>query len=204
MPEKRVATGIAGLDNILGGGWPAEHLYLIEGDPGTGKTTLALQFLMEGIRLGESVLYITLSESRRELHIAAESHGWNVDKMNIFELLPDESSLRADRQYTVYHTSEVELADTTTAVLEQVEKLKPERLVIDSLSELRMLAQDPLRYRRQILAFKHFFAGSGCTVLCSTTVQAPTGTFSFKALLTVFSHCRTFPGNMGLGVGGWS
>ena len=165
MPETRIATGIAGLDNILSGGLPAEHLYLIEGDPGTGKTTLALQFLMEGVRAGESSLYITLSESKRELLIAAESHGWNVDKVQIFELLPDENSLRPDHQYTVYHASDVELVDTTAAVLEQVEKLKPQRVVIDSLSELRMLAQDPLRYRRQILAFKQFFAGSGCTVL---------------------------------------
>ena len=165
MPEKRIATGIAGLDNILSGGLPAEHLYLIEGDPGTGKTTLALQFLMEGVRAGESSLYITLSESKRELLIAAESHGWDLDKVTIFELLPDESSLRPDQQYTVYHASDVELVDTTSAVLEQVEKLKPQRVVIDSLSELRMLAQDPLRYRRQILAFKQFFAGSGCTVL---------------------------------------
>jgi circadian clock protein KaiC len=165
MPEKRVATGIAGLDDILSGGLPAEHLYLIEGDPGTGKTTLALQFLMEGVRAGETSLYITLSESKRELLIAAESHGWNLDNVNIFELLPDESSLRPDQQYTVYHASDVELVDTTAAVLEQVEKLKPRRVVVDSLSELRMLAQDPLRYRRQILAFKQFFAGSGCTVL---------------------------------------
>jgi circadian clock protein KaiC len=165
MPEKRIATGISGLDDILSGGLPAEHLYLIEGDPGTGKTTLALQFLMEGVRAGESSLYITLSESKRELLIAAESHGWNLDHVTIFELLPDESSLRPDQQYTVYHASDVELVDTTAAVLEQVEKLKPRRVVIDSLSELRMLAQDPLRYRRQILAFKQFFAGSGCTVL---------------------------------------
>jgi len=165
MPEKRIATGIAGLDDILSGGLPAEHLYLIEGDPGTGKTTLALQFLMQGVEAGESCLYITLSESKAELLLAARSHGWNIDNLEIFELLPDESSLRPEGQYTVFHPSEVELADTTKAVLEQVEKLKPKRVVIDSLSELRMLAQDPLRYRRQILAFKQFFAGSGCTVL---------------------------------------
>jgi len=133
MPEKRITTGIEGLDNILSGGLPAEHLYLIEGDPGTGKTTLALQFLMEGVRSGESSLYITLSESKRELLIAAESHGWNLDKITIFELLPDESSLRPDQQYTVYHASEVDLVDTTASVLEQVEKLKPQRVVIDSL-----------------------------------------------------------------------
>jgi circadian clock protein KaiC len=165
MPEKRIATGITGLDDILSGGLPAEHLYLIEGDPGTGKTTLALQFLMEGVDAGESCLYITLSESKTELLLAAQSHGWNIDNLEIFELLPDERSLRPEGQYTVFHPSEVELADTTKAVLEQVEKLKPKRVVIDSLSELRMLAQDPLRYRRQILAFKQFFAGSGCTVL---------------------------------------
>jgi circadian clock protein KaiC len=165
MPEKRIATGITGLDDILSGGLPAEHLYLIEGDPGTGKTTLALQFLMEGVDAGESCLYITLSESKTELLLAAKSHGWNIDNLEIFELLPDERSLRPEGQYTVFHPSEVELADTTKAVLEQVEKLKPKRVVIDSLSELRMLAQDPLRYRRQILAFKQFFAGSGCTVL---------------------------------------
>ncbi len=165
MPEKRIATGVAGLDDILSGGLPAEHLYLVEGDPGTGKTTLALQFLMEGVDAGESCLYITLSESKTELLLAAKSHGWNIDNLQIFELLPDESSLRPEGQYTVFHPSEVELADTTKAVLEQVEKLKPKRVVIDSLSELRMLAQDPLRYRRQILAFKQFFAGSGCTVL---------------------------------------
>lgn len=165
MPEKRIATGITGLDDILSGGLPAEHLYLIEGDPGTGKTTLALQFLMEGLDAGESCLYITLSESKTELLLAARSHGWNIDNLKIFELLPDERSLRPEGQYTVFHPSEVELADTTKAVLEQVEKLKPKRVVIDSLSELRMLAQDPLRYRRQILAFKQFFAGSGCTVL---------------------------------------
>jgi len=165
MPEKRIATGVAGLDDILSGGLPAEHLYLVEGDPGTGKTTLALQFLMEGVDAGESCLYITLSESKTELLLAAKSHGWNIDNLQIFELLPDESSLRPEGQYTVFHPSEVELADTTKAVLEQVEKLKPKRVVIDSLSELRMLAQDPLRYRRQILAFKQFFAGSCCTVL---------------------------------------
>ena len=165
MPEKRIATGIAGLDDILTGGLPVGHLYLIEGDPGTGKTTLALQFLMEGVAAGESCLYITLSESKSELLLAAQSHGWDIGGLEIFELLPDESSLRPEGQYTVFHPSEVELADTTKKVLEQVEQLKPQRVVIDSLSELRMLAQDPLRYRRQILAFKQFFAGSCCTVL---------------------------------------
>jgi circadian clock protein KaiC len=165
MRDKRVATGSQGLDDILGGGFPAEHLYLIEGDPGTGKTTLALQFLMTGIRNGESAVYVTLSESKRELLLAAESHDWSLDRMEIFELLPDENSLRPEGQYTVFHPSDVELADTTKSILLKIEECKPQRVVIDSLSELRMMAQDPLRYRRQILAFKQFFAGSGCTVL---------------------------------------
>jgi circadian clock protein KaiC len=196
MPEKRIATGIVGLDDILSGGLPAEHLYLIEGDPGTGKTTLALQFLMEGVRAGESSLYITLSESKRELLIAKKSHGWNLDKVQIFELLPDESTLRRDQQYTVDHASDVELVDTTSAVLEQVEKLKPRRVVIDSLSELRMLAQDPLRYRRQILAFKQFFAGSGSQSSYLTTAPVLIGTFSFKVSLTAFCPWRISRVNM--------
>src|SRR5581483_7155276 len=161
----RVKTGIDGLDNVLAGGLPSGHLYLIEGDPGTGKTTLALQFLLSGVEAGEPTLYVTLSESKSELHAVAKSHGWTLDSINIFELLPEESSLRPDGQYTVFHPSEVELADTTKAMLDEVEKRGPRRIVIDSLSELRMLAGDPLRYRRQILALKEYFAGRQCTVL---------------------------------------
>jgi circadian clock protein KaiC len=161
----RLHTGIEGLDNILEGGLPAGHLYLIEGDPGTGKTTLALQFLLSGISAGESVLYVTLSESAKELRDVAASHGWSLDKVQIFEMLPDEEALRPERQYTVFHPSEVELGDTTKAIVAKVEEINPKRIVIDSLSELRMLAQDPLRYRRQILAFKQYFAGNQRTVL---------------------------------------
>src|SRR5487761_652383 len=155
----RLNTGIEGLDNILETGLPAGHLYLVEGDPGTGKTTLALQFLLSGISAGESALYVTLSESAKELHDVAASHGWNLDKVHIFELLPDAEALRPERQYTVFHPSEVELGDTTKAIVAKVEEINPTRVVIDSLSELRMLAQDPLRYRRQILAFKQYFSG---------------------------------------------
>ncbi len=163
--EEQINTGIEGLDNILGGGLPKGHLYLVEGDPGTGKTTLALQFLMAGASIGESVLYITLSESQRELKGVAESHNWSLKGVSIFELLPDEDSLRPEGQYTVFHPSEVELADTTKAVLDKVEEVGAKRIVIDSLSELRMLARDSLRYRRQILAFKQYFAGRSCSVL---------------------------------------
>jgi circadian clock protein KaiC len=163
--QNRLTTGIGGLDNILEGGLPSGHLYLIEGDPGTGKTTLALQFLLSGASEGESVLYVTLSESEKELNAVAGTHGWSLDKVQIFELLPDEETLRPERQYTVFHPAEVELGDTTKAIVSKVEEINPKRVVIDSLSELRMLAQDALRYRRQILAFKQYFSGKECTVL---------------------------------------
>jgi circadian clock protein KaiC len=162
----RMQTGVAGLDDILNGGLPQGHLYLIEGNPGTGKTTLALQFLLEGIRRGESVIYVTLSESKRELQQVAQSHGWTAaDSLQIYEMSPTEDDLNPEAQYTVFHPSEVELADTITAILERVDATNPQRVVFDSLSELRMLARDTLRYRRQILALKRHFAGRNCTVL---------------------------------------
>jgi len=162
---ERIKTGIAGLDDILSGGLPQGHLYLVEGDPGTGKTTLALQFLLEGTRKGENVIYVTLSESKRELQQVARSHGWPAEQLSIYEIVPPQEDLTAEAQYTVFHPSEVELADTITAILEQVDRSKPQRVVFDSLSELRMLARDPLKYRRQILALKRHFAGRNCTVL---------------------------------------
>lgn len=161
----RAGTGIPGLDDILGGGLPGNHLYLLEGDPGTGKTTLAMQFLLEGVRQGDSGLYITLSESRRELEEVAASHNWSLDGLAIYEMAPLEDILSAEAQYTVFHPAEVELTDTVSAILDQVESIQPRRVVFDSLSEMRMLARDPLRYRRQILGLKRFFAGRECTVL---------------------------------------
>src|SRR3712207_670773 len=160
-----MATGNKGLDYILNGGLPANRLYLIEGDPGTGKTTIALQFLLEGAGRGEATLYVTLSETKSELEAVARSHGWSLEGLNIYELIPDEQSLRPDEQYTMFHPSEVELIDTTKEVLEEVERIGPRRVVFDSLSEMRLLARDPLRYRRQILALKQFFVGRRCTVL---------------------------------------
>jgi circadian clock protein KaiC len=164
-PMARFTTGVVGLDDILGGGLAPNHLYLVEGDPGTGKTTIAMQFLMEGARLGQTGLYITLSESKAELVEIAESHGWSLNGIEIFELVPDEKQLKAEAQYTVFNPTEVELADTTNAILEQVQRLGPVRVVFDSLSELRLLARDSLRYRRQILALKQYFSGRKCTVL---------------------------------------
>lgn len=161
----RATTGIEGLDNILSGGLIEHRMYLIEGNPGAGKTTLAMQFLSEGVKAGEKCLYITLSETKEELLAGASSHGWSLDGIEIVELIAEEADLDAETQITMYHPSEVELAETTKRVLEAVGRLQPTRLVFDSLSELRMLAQSPLRYRRQILALKQFFAGRRCTVL---------------------------------------
>jgi circadian clock protein KaiC len=164
-PQEKSLTGVPGLDSVMAGGYPARHMFLVEGDPGTGKTTLGLQFLMEGVRQGESGLYVTLSETAEELATVAASHGWSLDGIEIFELMPDEEALRPDAQYTVFHPSEVELTSTTQAIFEMVERVKPARVVFDSLSELRLLARDSLRYRRQILGFKHFFTHHSATVL---------------------------------------
>ena len=164
-PQERFATGIAGLDDILGGGLARDHLYLVEGDPGTGKTTIAMQFLMEGVCRGQKGLYVTLSESKAELLEIADSHDWSLDEIEIFELAPDEAQLRPEAQYTVFNPSEIEMSDTTNAVMAEVERLQPVRVVFDSLSELRLLARDSLRYRRQILGLKQYFAGRKCTVL---------------------------------------
>jgi len=159
------ATGIAGLDHILHGGFTPHRMYLVEGVPGSGKTTLALQFLQEGVRQGEPVLYVTLSESAAELRDVAASHNWSLDGITVRDLIPSEKTLAPDDQYTVFHPSEVELTDTTKLILEDVDRLKPARVVFDSLSELRLLAANPLRYRRQIIALKQYFAGRSCTVM---------------------------------------
>lgn len=158
-------TGVRGLDDILGGGFAPNRLYLIEGDPGSGKTTLALQFLLEGAGRGERGLYVTLSETKEELDGVATSHGWSLAPLTVCELIPSEESLLPDAQTRMFHPSEVELSETTKAVLAEVERTRPTRVVFDSLSEMRLLAQNSLRYRRQILALKQFFTGRGCTVL---------------------------------------
>src|SRR5215467_9749325 len=163
--ESRARTGIEGLDDILHGGLVPNRLYLVEGAPGSGKTTLAFQFLLEGVRRGEATLHFTLSESDDEIRAMAASHGWSLDGVTIRELMPSEETLAEQQQYTVFHPSEVELSQTTQRILNEVERDRPARVVIDSLSELRLLSGDALRYRRQILALKQFFVGQRCTVL---------------------------------------
>jgi circadian clock protein KaiC len=161
----RILTGVPGLDNVLCGGLDPDRLYLLEGEPGTGKTTIALQFLLEGAARGEKGLYITLSESERELRVVAKRHGWSIDQLSVFELVPPEASLDPGQEQTLFHPAELELSETSKLIFECVNKINPLRVVFDSLSELRLLAQNSLRYRRQILALKHFFAGRRCTVL---------------------------------------
>ena len=160
-----VRTGIEGLDAVLGGGLIPNRVYLVEGDPGAGKTTLALQFLIAAARQGEKCLFVTLSESEDELRAVAESHGWSLDGVHILEVIASEESLTPDSRYTMYHPSEVELSATTKKVLDQARQIRPTRVVFDSLSELRLLAESPLRYRRQILALKQHFSRQACTVL---------------------------------------
>jgi circadian clock protein KaiC len=160
-----VSSGLPALDYILAGGFAAKRIHLIEGEPGAGKTTLGMQFLMEGARKGEKCLYITLSESKEELLHVAETHGWDLGGLEIFELVPPELSLDPDREQSIVYASDLELGETVQMVKDEVERVAPARVVFDSLSEIRLLAQGALRFRRQVLALKHFFAQHGCTVL---------------------------------------
>lgn len=163
---RKAKLGVPGLDDITAGGLSVGHLFLLEGTPGTGKTTVALQFLIEGERAGETGLYITLSETESELRMGAASHGWTMGSLiKVFELVPPETLLSTDQTQTLLYSSDLELGEATKAIFEQVENVKPKRVVLDSLSEIRLLAQSSLRYRRQILALKHYFARNGATVL---------------------------------------
>lgn len=162
------------MDHVLGGGLPPHRMYLLEGDPGVGKTTLALQFLRQGVKDGEVGLYITLSETKEELKGVAESHGWTLDDFHVFELAAIEQQLKDVSDTTFYQPSELELNRTTKVLTDEVERLKPARVVFDSLSELRLLAETPLRHRRQILSLKQFFGGRKCTVLLLDDRTTPT------------------------------
>lgn len=162
----KAATGIEGLDQILSGGLARNRLHLLEGNPGTGKTTIALQFLLEGAKAGETGIYISLAETERELRDGAMSHGWTLgDKVEIFELVPPESVLDPDHHQSLLYSSDLELGETIKRIFDAINRLKPQRVVIDSLSEIRLLAQSSLRYRRQVLALKHYFAQHNSTVI---------------------------------------
>ncbi len=165
VTTKIVKTGIVEFDDILGGGLTANRVYLLHGTPGSGKTTLSLQFLLEGVAQGEEVLYVTLSETRSELLAVAKSHNMSLQKVEIFELIAEERDLDPESQYTMFQPSEIELNVTTRKIIDEIERVKPSRVVIDSLSEIKLLAQSALRFRRQVLALKQFFVGRDCTVL---------------------------------------
>lgn len=170
-----LSTGNEGLDLILKGGLPRNRLYLVEGTPGAGKTTMGLQFLLNGVAAGESVLYITLSETSEELESVARSHGWDLAGIELFELSATEEIFGSGGEQSILHPWEAELGDTIKLIQGRVEALKPRRLVFDSLSEMRLLAQDPLRYRRQVLALKQYFAGRDITVLLVDDLTAANG-----------------------------
>jgi circadian clock protein KaiC len=161
----KAAFGVEGLDDITAGGLTRGRLFLLEGSPGTGKTTIATQFLIAGAAAGERALYITLSETENEFRAGAESHGWSLEGVEIFELIPPESLLDEEQQQSLLYSSDLELGETTKRIFEAFERVKPHRVVLDSLSEIRLLAQSSLRYRRQILALKHYFAQRDTTVL---------------------------------------
>jgi circadian clock protein KaiC len=181
--DSLVLTGVAGLDDVLGGGVPPHHLYLVEGNPGTGKTTLGLQFAIQGAQAGERVLYITLAETRQEQTDAAAAHGWSLEGVDIMELVPSQELLDANAQLTMFHPSEVQLAETTRSIVTECERVQPAYVVIDSLSELRMLSEDGLRYRHQILALKQFFAGKHCTVLLLDDPAGNQTEFNLRSLV---------------------
>ena len=177
--HRQLSTGVPGLDEVLNGGLPEHRLYLIDGSPGTGKTTLGMQFLMAGARAGEKVLYVTLAESRTELEGVAASHGFSLEGIDVFEL----TEMTAPREtYTLFHPAEVELQATMEALFKKVEQKQPQRVVFDSLSEMRLLARDPLRFRRQIMELKQFFAGRQCTILVLDDKSARDGDLQLHSL----------------------
>lgn len=193
----RLDTGITGLNDLLLGGLPSGQMYLVEGEPGTGKTTLGLQFIRAGVLNGENSLYITLSEPRKEMEETIRSHGWDAAEIPIAEFTPAEASLSAEEQYTVFHPSEIELATTIERLTKTIDEVKPSRLVIDSLSELRLLASDAMRYRRQLLALKQFFVGRATTVLLLDDRTADSDDAQLRSIAHGVLHMAKVPRSYG-------
>lgn len=195
---KRTATGIPGLDNILCGGLPGNRLYLIDGNPGVGKTTLALQFLLEGVRHGERCLYVTLSETRDELDAVADSHGWSLDGIQVIELSQVEQTLNSKSQNTLFQPAEVELDNLTRLLVSEFDRIAPTRMVLDSLSEMRLMAQSALRYRREILRLKQHFATRDCTVLLLDDRSAPAQEGQVQSIVHGMVCLQTMPLKFGI------
>jgi circadian clock protein KaiC len=183
LEEGRASTGITGLDDVLGGGLMPDRIYVVQGDPGVGKTTLAFQFLLEGARRGEKAFYITMSETQEEILQMVRSHGWSIDRIDLYEMSASEQ-LKADSQHTIFHPAEVELAETMKTLLDAVERAQPARVVFDSLSELRVLAGESHQYHRQLLSLKQFFSDFRCTVLLLDSCVSETD----NVLLRSFAH----------------
>jgi circadian clock protein KaiC len=198
MPNQPISSGVEGLDDIMGGGFPADRLYLIQGKPGVGKTTIALQFLREGVANKEKVLYISLSETRSELEEVARSHGWTLDGIDLYELSSMEDLLGSAADNSVFHPAEIELGETTKALLAVIEDVQPKRVVFDSLSELRLLARDPLRYRRQILSLKQYFGTRNCTVLLLDDLTSEPGDLQLQSIAHGVILLDQIPSNFGV------
>ncbi len=184
----KVTTGVEGLDRILEGGLPRNQVYLIQGRPGSGKTTLGLQFLLKGVQAGERGLYITLSQTGQELRRIAHSHGWSLEGVEVHELSATETAESLAAQQTLFHSADVELNETTAAFREVVERIDPDRVVFDSIADVRLLAGDLLRYRRQVLSLKQFFAGRACTVLLLDDESAEGGDTDLQGLVHGLIH----------------
>jgi circadian clock protein KaiC len=178
--QETAQAGIPGLDDVLAGGFPRNRLYVVQGSPGTGKTTIGLQFLLEGVARGESCLYVTLSETAEELSAGARSHGWSLDGVSVHEILPPDAATESEN--TLFHPAEVELTETTGSIIAEIERRSPARLVIDSMSEIRLLSQNPLRYRRQILSLKQFLAGRGCTSIFLDEIGSDEGDLHLQTI----------------------